>query len=340
MTRTVVAGAGRPAGNRGAPRWASPPPATRRLARWARRHALTGRLLAEIQVWRLSRGSAPANLVVCQELALPGSLAIDVGASVGTYTLGLAKAVGRRGRVLALEASPTVYEELVHSTVMARVLALNLAASSDTGWAQLYVPVGHGGQEHARLATLEHSMGRLARRVPVRRVRLDDLVGTDRTVSLIKVDAKGHEYDVLSGAVGTVDDHRPCLLIEIEQRYLVHRSVAEVVTALCTRDYLCHALAGRTLMPWDEFDLERDQLRWVRPGAWQGLSVILDPRRYVNSFIFVPAERANQSLTRLRRRLGIRGTPARLRRPYHAQPSPHPQLAGGPTTLRRRSTQP
>jgi FkbM family methyltransferase len=225
---------------------------------------------------------------------------------VGNYTRALAKAVGRRGRVLAVEPSPVVFEELIRSTWAARVAALNLAASSEPGWAQLSVPVDLRGNTQDQLATLEQRDHRLTRVVPVRRVRLDDLIGADRPVSLIKIDVEGHESDVLLGATETLDRHRPSLVIEIEQRHLVGRSVADVVSWLVDRRYACFGLRERALLPWSEFDVDRDQSQWVRAREPFGPTVLTDARRYVNNFAFIPAERTDSILARVRSRLGER----------------------------------
>lgn len=264
----------------------------RQAGRLARRYSITGRLLTEWQAWRLSGAHGAPEVAACRVLATPGSLAVDVGASVGNFTRVFAKAVGKSGRVLALEASPTVYEELTRSTWAARVSAMNLAASSEPGWARLSVPLD-GEHAHDQLSTLENRDVGPAREVMVRRARLDDLIGAGRPVSIIKIDVEGHESDVLAGAVSTLDRCRPALVVEIEQRHLVGRSVADVAGWVISRDYTCWGLKGRELLPWSEFNVEQDQSKWLKTGPNSSAALIEMPHKYVNNFLFIPSEKAS-----------------------------------------------
>ena len=273
-------------------------PASRRFGRLARKYSFTGRVLTECQVWRLSRRGGAPEFSVCQALAVSGSTAVDVGASVGNFTRGLAKAVGRHGRVIALEASPGVYEELIRSTWGARVVALNLAASSGPGWAELSVPVDGRGT-HDQLGTLERRATGRVQATTIRTVRVDDLLGTDRPVSVIKIDVEGHEAEVIAGAAETLERHRPALVVEIEQRHLVGRSVSDVVESVLDRGYVCYGLRGRALVAWSEFDLVRDQLSWLGDRGDLAASIITDAGRYINNFVFLPVSRADAAVADL-----------------------------------------
>ena len=44
--------------------------------------------------------------------------------------------------------------------------------------------------------------------------RIDDLVPTDRPISLIQLDVEGHEVAVLQGAMGTIERSKPTLILE------------------------------------------------------------------------------------------------------------------------------
>jgi hypothetical protein len=112
--------------------------------------------------------------------------------------LAMTKAVGRTGRVIALEPN-------------------------------LSVPADQAGSDLEPLATPEHRYDNNCRTFEVRCPRLDNLVGGSRPVSLVKIDVEGHEADVLEGASELLERDRPALAVEIEQRHLVGRSVADVV---------------------------------------------------------------------------------------------------------------
>ncbi|WP_168220968.1 FkbM family methyltransferase [Actinomadura sp. WMMA1423] len=256
------------------------------VGRALRSRALSARLLTEFRVQQMRRSERSADLARCMEVARPGSLAIDVGASVGNYAMALSKAVGRGGHVIALEANPEVFQELVRSTWSSRISPFNLAASSRSGRARMYVPMDRSGRSLEQLGSLESRQGP-SRGVDIRCVRLDDIVGDARPVSVLKIDVEGHELEVLRGATDLLARDRPALVIEIEQRHLGERTVADTVQWINDRGYTCHGIRGRRLVPWKEYDIERDQLRWLRAA---GAAPDLGHVDYVNNFLFMPLQ--------------------------------------------------
>ena len=257
------------------------------IGRWARRHRLSARALGEIRVAQLSGRRGEADLQRCMSLARDGSLFIDVGANVGNYALAACRKVGRSGAVLALEANPDVYRELITSTWGARVIALNLAASDRSGLATLEVPVDRLGSVQSQLGSLEsRSSGGSLSFHNVRTIRVDDLIGGEQIVSVIKIDVEGHELSVLKGAEETIERDRPSLVIEIEARHLVDHEIRDVVEWILAKGYDGFVIDGQGLLPWREFDAYQHQARWLTEV--DGSSVITDGAPYLNNFLFTP----------------------------------------------------
>ena len=225
-----------------------------------------------------------ADLAQCVRHAKPGSTAVDVGASVGNYSLALRKAVGANGRVLAIEANPAVYKELVCSTWHSGIETRNIAVSSSPGMAELLIPVDREGQAQEPAATLE-ARTRVGRRIQVERVKLDDLLQAAKRVTLIKIDVEGHEFDVILGAAATIERHRPAFVVEIEQQHQSGtRQVGDVVDLLTSRGYTCLGIHGDELIPWEQFELRRWQTDWLAEARAHQRSHLQD---YVNNFLFV-----------------------------------------------------
>lgn len=263
-------------------------PRQKPLGRLLRSNPLTARGLTEIRVHQLQRSETQGDFAFCMQYAKRGSLAVDVGANVGNWAMGLSKAVGRGGKVIALEPNPTVYRELKQSTWGSNVSAHLLAASDESDDGVLEIPLDRRGAEQGQLASLEPRASAVStKRIPVRRARLDDLLrGSVLPVSLIKVDVEGHELAVLDGAQKVMARHRPVLVIEIEERHLLHHSVEDVVGWIKEHGYECHAIRGRSLVPWRDFDIVRDQRQYfarLRPGEAKR-----QPIEYVNNFLFRP----------------------------------------------------
>ncbi len=260
----------------------------RDLGRILRSYSLTARALAEFRIWQARRRVECADLEHCIRLAEAGSTAVDVGAAVGRYALPMRKAVGRGGRVLALEPNPAMYKQLKCSTWGARVDARNLAASSVNGTADLLIPVDKAGRMKPFGASLEDRR-RACIRVKVQRTRLDDLLRDAPNVSVIKIDVEGHEADVICGAAEVLERHRPGLVIEIEER---HQSgnchVRDVVALLTGRNYQCYGIHGEMLIPWAEFDVERWQTAFLAADESYRDSHMV---HYVNNFLFIHGSR-------------------------------------------------
>lgn len=254
------------------------------IGRRLRSHRATARLLTDYRVRTLPRQSSYADLRACLAHARPGTIAIDVGASVGNYAAALSARVGKNGQVLALEPNPVVYSELVRSTWATNVAALNLAASSRSGWATLSVP-GSGLEENAQLGSLQPQHANAAT-TQVRCITLDDLVESRRKVSVIKVDVEGHELDVIRGASEVIARHAPALVIEIEARHTSPDDVYTSVEELLALDYECTALRGSGPLSWGDFDVREHQTRHLSEDGSTILPGHLD--EYANNFLFTP----------------------------------------------------
>lgn len=130
---------------------------------------------------------------------------VDVGAHLGQFTLWVCNQGSRD--VMAFEPDPAA------RTILLRSLSLNgcdavrviaAACGASPGWAELAPgPVGS--------VAVAHSPG--ATSVPV--LTLDEALGNERSVALIKVDVEGFEAAVFRGALRFLEIGRPALLLEV-----------------------------------------------------------------------------------------------------------------------------
>jgi FkbM family methyltransferase len=208
-----------------------------------------------------------------------GDAAVDVGAYKGGYTYAMRVAVGDEGAVLAFEPQPELAEYLrrcVRDFAWTNVTIAECGLSSRAGRRILRLPadapspaaslVGaslpDGGRAYAvEVDTLDRFLG--AREVAL-------------AVRVLKCDVEGHELDVLAGARGTLEEHRPLVLVECETRHAPERSVEDVFEYLTNLDYrgFFYWKGGRVDVA--HFDARRHQVEGRRP--------------YANNFIFVPTE--------------------------------------------------
>lgn len=151
------------------------------------------------------------EIALISQLVSDGDTVIDVGANVGHYTLHLAKCVGAQGRVVAFEPIPQTFN-ILSSNVRAmhayNVTLLNMAASSARGSACMDLPTLESGLENYYQAAIGS-----AGRYRVMCMPIDDMQLPE--VKLIKIDAEGHDWEVLKGAEQTIMRSRPTLVVEI-----------------------------------------------------------------------------------------------------------------------------
>ena len=161
-----------------------------------------------------------------------GDVAIDVGANYGLYTYNLSNAVGDNGFVYAFEPIPYTFstlQKIIKLFRLKNVELINKGCSDNKGKIKFSVPLQKNGTisagldfidmdeksrstrlnkgEHSDIVTIESEI-----------IKIDDL--DYKKVSFIKVDVEGAELKVLKGAINTIKNLRPIIMIEIEDRWI------------------------------------------------------------------------------------------------------------------------
>jgi FkbM family methyltransferase len=144
------------------------------------------------------------NLEVLLSFVTPDTIFIDVGANVGFYALQIARRLTGNGRVYAFEPHPEVAGLLQRNAFvngLSRVIScFPFALSDQNAPAVLQYPVGHlgGGQVTDSREIFADTLVRSEVK------RLDDVLGTEITCDLVKIDVEGHEIHVLNGMRGII----------------------------------------------------------------------------------------------------------------------------------------
>jgi FkbM family methyltransferase len=151
----------------------------------------------------------------------PGDAFVDVGAHVGYHSLLASAQLGQHGRVVAIEASPAIFEQLqanlsINSALNVR--AVNVAAAADAGVVKVHRgPAWNLGWT----TTLPSSDLPLECEVPA--LPLDEILTVEerRNVRLIKVDVEGTERALFPGLMNILREGRPDteVLLELSPRW-------------------------------------------------------------------------------------------------------------------------
>jgi len=163
----------------------------------------------------MSGGFERAETEFAIEQARPGTVAIDVGANVGMFTVPLALAVGPSGRVLTIEPSPENVARLESNldlNSLENVVVEPIAVGDKDGELVLQLANDPGFHSTAEVAESRSADEHL-------RVRADTLDQVwlrahAPAVSFMKIDTEGSEDAVLRGAEQILRTCQPVLLVE------------------------------------------------------------------------------------------------------------------------------
>ena len=151
----------------------------------------------------------------------PGMTMIDIGANFGLYTLSVAKLVGDTGKVWAIEPAQGTARYLRESIAInqfAQVDLLVAAVSSEEGQGFL----AHDSNNREELHSLDLSQsietpiaagqGEI---VPL--LSLDGLMARQNhpRIDILKIDAEGHEVEILKGASDFLLRQNPLVMLEV-----------------------------------------------------------------------------------------------------------------------------
>lgn len=152
--------------------------------------------------------------VFLNSLLRKGDYVVEVGANIGTHTVGLANAVGPEGSVIAIEAQPAIFRVLCANLALnglSNVIPYGLGCGAQKGTMSVPAIDYHVRDIHnSGSISLDHSDNG----IPVTIVTLNELLGNCSGIQLLKLDVEGMEKEVLVGASHLIEKHRPLLYVE------------------------------------------------------------------------------------------------------------------------------
>jgi FkbM family methyltransferase len=152
----------------------------------------------------------------------PGAHALDIGANFGVYTVAMAQAVGGEGSVQAFEPTPAtaaVLRATVAENDARQVRVHQLAVSDRAGTARLSL--------HAESELNALSSG--GQGIEVQTATLDELAAEHDwpRVGFVKIDAEGHEPQVIAGGARLFREHSPLVMFEVKAGGRIDFTAAE-----------------------------------------------------------------------------------------------------------------
>jgi FkbM family methyltransferase len=159
----------------------------------------------------------------------PGHVVYDVGAHLGYFALGVARIVGKSGRVVAFDGDPdnasrvrenVVKNDLGESVQVCHAAVWSRAEPDKISFRRGIEPRAQGGVESDGCRPV---LGN-AELIEVPAITLDTFIARGAPPpDLIKIDVEGGEYEVLLGATQLFGRHRPLVVAEVHHPLAVQQ---------------------------------------------------------------------------------------------------------------------
>lgn len=190
-----------------------------------------------------------------------GDIIIDIGANIGAHTLHLANIIGDSGKVYAFEPTQFAFSKLekniqLNTPLIPRVV-LNQMMLTDLDTkepdAEIYsswpLVKTNANLHEKHLGNPKSTQGSSA-------ITLDTYVVSNNIekINFIKLDVDGFECDVLNGAVNTLINYKPTILMELAPYVLYERgySLAHLLAIMDKINYQFYPLGSRKRLPMSE----------------------------------------------------------------------------------------
>lgn len=213
-----------------------------------------------------------------KEVLEKNSVFIDMGANVGAYLYTLENHL-KPENIYAFEPNPQLFKRL--KRLFPEFNLLSFALSDVSTIAEFKIPVINGEKVHTR-GTLQTSIKEkneektILQKVEVK--PLDDLNLNLKNLSFIKIDVEGNEMQTLRGARKTIEEYRPILMVEMEQRHH-QENLWTLISEIIDWGYSANYLDRQTLQPKT---LTEEFLNQQNPDN------VKNYKDYINNIIFLP----------------------------------------------------
>ncbi len=177
-----------------------------------------------IEEYILLKGEYEKELLRVADTLVPADTTIiDIGANIGFLSLYWAKKFNNC-QVFSYEPTAYAFECLKKSKELNRLDNLKifkLAVGDDNCQGEVYSPTektyntGLGSINFN--ADIEGDQTYVKEKIDI--VSLDEHIGMEKNVSLIKIDVQGTEVNVLKGALKLIEKDKPLIIIEIDDNY-------------------------------------------------------------------------------------------------------------------------
>lgn len=173
---------------------------------------------------------------VINHLPIGKGIILDIGANIGQTSLWMANELkSEEVEIIAVEPYPSTYQKLTNNIKLNRfknITLINIAFGAS--YSKLLME-GDSSNSGAFRVNLNTKIGEF---VEVSQTTLDDFFGdNNKTISFIKIDVEGFEYNVIKGGEQTIKKNFPILFIEIDNENLKSQNSTALDLIILLRNY-------------------------------------------------------------------------------------------------------
>ncbi len=175
----------------------------------------------------------------------PGMTVIDIGGHIGLFSVSCARIMEGQGTILCFEPTPGTFRVLQKTIRLNRytqiITALQAAISDFSGTAEFYTDAEEGCNSNSLVKQEKISDHKYTYQVNVR--TLDSVVNEMALKpALVKIDAEGAEYQVLKGALSTIHNYRPLIILGMHPQSIIQNgdTTEEIWDLLSNEGYIIY----------------------------------------------------------------------------------------------------
>ncbi len=166
------------------------------------------------------------EIKLVKDFIKPGTDSIDVGVYRGVYSYEMSK---YSKNVHSFEPNPIIFKYINKNLkkFIKNIVLYNYALSNENKSINLKVPIRDSNYSKENYEEY-YQMGRATihdknifqdyESFEISSKRIDEF-NFDNKISFIKIDVEGHEIEVIEGAKKTIEENKPTLLVEIEEKH-------------------------------------------------------------------------------------------------------------------------
>lgn len=171
----------------------------------------------------------PETVTTMASLLKSGDVALDVGANIGAHTLGMARMVGEKGRVIAFEPTKYAFDKLVANAKLnpnlQSIITPNQIMLTASENAPLKKELYSSWPLDPRKQVHQKHLGKMQTTSGAGVQTLSGYVSKNKikNVKLVKIDVDGYEIDVLEGGLDFFVNQQPIIIMEVAPYTLEER---------------------------------------------------------------------------------------------------------------------